>query len=68
MSVQHWLSCCSTGMKTAAVTGCAVFEYGEMEAFGNRHRICHVKKALLNTSKMGCRMRPELKRPHLLPP
>lgn len=47
VSVQHWLSCCSVGLKTAAITGCAVFEHGEMEAFGNRHRICHVKKTLL---------------------
>lgn len=26
MCVQHWPSCCSMGIKTAAVTGCSVFE------------------------------------------
>lgn len=57
---------------TAAVWGCKQQQLQDvlclsMEAFGNGHKICHVKKTLLNTSEMGCRMRPELKRPHLLP-
>lgn len=47
----HWLKCCSVRLKTAAVAGRVVFEHGEMEAFGNGHKNCHVESTLLNTSK-----------------
>lgn len=64
VSDQHWLDCCSVGYKQQQLQDVLCLS---MEAFGNGHKICHVKKTLLNTSEMGCRMRPELKRPHLLP-
>lgn len=51
VGVEHWLKCCSVRLKTAAVAGRAVFEHGEMEAFGNGHKNCHVESTLLNTSK-----------------